>query len=64
MLNYDYLTTWMILILIIIAIKLALISNVAAINVNMICLKTNMFGGVQLLYINTENTKRYRSFFK
>jgi hypothetical protein len=51
-------------ILIITPIKLALNNNVAALNVNMICLRTNVSGGVQLLYINTENTTGYRSFFK
>jgi len=55
---------WMILILINTAIKLTLINNDAALNVNMICLITNVFDCVQLLYINTENTTGYRSFFK
>jgi hypothetical protein len=44
---------WVILILIIIAIKLVLVNNVAALNMNMICLIRNVFDGVQLLYINT-----------
>jgi len=52
------------IVLIITAIKLALINNFAALTVNRICLITNVFDGVQFLYINTENSKGYRSFFE
>jgi len=56
----------MIHILIITAIKLALDNNVAALNVNMICLKTNMFGGVLYIYyiLIQKKTVGYGSFFK